>query len=285
MFEHKPVLLQEAINALQITQGEKYIDCNFGGGGHTAEIIKKGGIVLALDIDTQAIEFGKEKFKKEIENRSFTLVKANFREIDIVAKDLDWEKETVSGILYDLGLSTFQLKKENKGFSFEDQGILDMRVDDSLSVTASDLLVVLSEKDLTDLFYKFGEDPQSRTYAKAIKAYIKGKIGPFSAKEIAQVIQKSSRYSHSKINPATRVFQALRIAVNSELENLQQSLDRAIALLKPEGRIVIISFHSLEDGIAKKLTRSPEFIVPSSEEIADNPSSRSAKMRIYIKND
>lgn len=283
MFEHKPVLLQEAIDALQITQGEKYIDCNFGGGGHTAEILKRGGKVLAFDVDKQAIEFGRNKFRKEIENRSLALVNANFREIDNVAKEKGWEKETVSGILYDLGLSTFQLKKEGKGFSFEDQEILDMRMDDNLSVKASDLLVVLPEKDLADLFYKFGEDPQSRVFAKAIKAYVKSRSGPFSAKEIAQVIQKSSKYSHSKINPATRVFQALRIAVNSELENLQQSLDRAIALLKPGGRIVIISFHSLEDGIAKKFTRSPEFITPSLEEMESNPSSRSAKMRVYTK--
>ena len=289
MTKHKSVLLQESVSALKVKPEGKYIDCNIGGGGHTSEILKRGGYVLGIDLDETAIDYCRKVFSQEINDKKLFLDKTNFKYIEEAAERVGWGKEEVDGIIYDLGLSMFQLKDENKGFSFLDDAELDMRFDDDLNVKAQDLIKVLNEKQLEDLILEFGEEPQAKAFAHAIKQYSVGK-DRIIASELAEVIKRTSKYKDSRIHPATRVFQALRIAVNSELENLTASVGRATPLLKPEGRLAIISFHSLEDKIAKKLAESPELkkvnkkpIVASEEEINENPSSRSAKLRIYEK--
>lgn len=291
MVSHIPVLLHEAITGLKIEKGEKYIDCTLGGGGHTAEILKKGGLVLGIELDSYAIERCRYKFKSEIKKGDLKIVQANFKNIDKIIRNVGWGQTKVSGVLYDLGLSTFQLKVEKRGFSFRDDVSLDMRVDQDLQVTAEDLVRGLSKRELESLIRDFGEDPQAKRFARAIKKIVSGQDIKLTAYKLADMISKASKYEVSKIHPATRVFQALRIAVNSELENLKLSLRKAPPILKSGGRLVVISFHSLEDRIVKdfgsgapglkQINARP--IVPSKDEVDRNPSSRSAKMRIYEK--
>lgn len=287
---HYSVMLKESIEALDIKSGEWYLDCNLGGGGHTEAMLKQGAKVVAIDVDQDAIEYSEDRLRNYLEDGSLKIIKINFRDIDKLAESLGPDIK-FSGILYDLGLSTFQLKEAGKGFSFMDNADLDMRMDQELGVRAEDLLKVLSEKEIENIILKYGEDPQARIFAKAIKAYIK--LHPNAkilASDLGEIIRKASRYPTSKIHPATRVFQALRIAVNDEMGALEESLIKAVALLKPKGRLAIISFHSLEDKFAKDLLKnkdlrsiSSEPISPSEEEISLNTPSRSAKMRVYEK--
>jgi 16S rRNA (cytosine1402-N4)-methyltransferase len=287
---HFSVLLSESIAGLNVKPGSVYIDCNLGGGGHTAQILKKGGKVIAFDLDQKAIEHCSEIFSTSLKNGDLKIFNNNFSELLKIVENLGLNQQ-ISGVLYDLGLSTFQLKEEKKGFSFEDETQLDMRLGEQLGPRAEDLLKVLNVKQLADLFFKYGEEPQSKVFALAIKDFINARgFRSFNAKEVADVIKKASKYETSRIHPATRVFQALRIAVNNEFENLEKSLDQAVSVLKSVGRLVIISFHSLEDLIAKNLEACEDLlavtttpIVPSDDEIVENSSSRSAKMRIYEK--
>lgn len=288
--KHYSVMLKEAINWLDIQKNEWYLDCNLGGGGHTEEILNRGGKVVALDVDKDAIDYAVQRLQEHVESGSLKILKMNFRDIDKIAENLN-EDIKFSGILYDLGLSTFQLKEANKGFSFMDKASLDMRMDQELGVKAEDLLKVLSEKELEKVILKYGEDPQARIFAKAIKSHIK--IHPNAkilAADLAEIIRKASRYPVSKIHPATRVFQALRIAVNDEIGALEESLNKTANLLIPGGRLVIISFHSLEDKAAKDLLQNEDFrtllnepVIPSEDEVSINSASRSAKMRVYEK--
>lgn len=289
-FTHVPVLLNEAVEGLKVSMGKKYIDCNLGGGGHTSEILKRGGEVLALDVDDSAIDFCKQKFAAEIKNGKLHILKINFRDIDKAAREISWKENEVFGVLYDLGVSTFQIKQSARGFSFEDEEIPDMRMDKELGVRAIDLLIVLSEGELASIIRDYGDEPQAKQFAKAIKKLVKQKGDKTTAKELAEVIKNSSRYKFSKNHPATRVFQALRIAVNSELSNFEESVHKAADLLKKGGRLSIITFHSLEDKISKDLSLRTDLnsllkepIVPSEEEVEANTSSRSAKLRIYEK--
>jgi 16S rRNA (cytosine1402-N4)-methyltransferase len=289
-YQHIPVLLNEAVEGLNVKKDGKYIDCNLGGGGHTAKILEHDGSVLALDIDKSAIEYCKDKFSSEIRSGKLKIFKSNFKDIKKVAKEARWKESEIDGILYDLGLSTFQIKQSARGFSFEDQTEIDMRMDEELGVRAIDLLIVLSEDELASIIMDYGDEPQAKIFAKAIKKLVKQKNGKVTAFELAEVIRSSSKYRVSRLHPATRVFQALRIAVNSELSNFESSVQDAADLLKTGGRLAIITFHSLEDKIAKSLkSRSDlkymlkEPIVASQEEVERNSSSRSAKLRIYEK--
>lgn len=294
MIKHIPVLLKESIEELNIKKGGLYIDCNLGGGGHTSAILEKGGKVIAFDVDDSMIERANEKFKKELADGSLTIVCENFANIRKVIHSMGIKDNEIDGILYDLGLSTFQIKKSGKGFSFSDQSNLDMRMDKNLSVTAQDLVMGLSEKELVMLIKRYGEDPQAKAFACAIKNYVSttDNITPIG---MAEAIKKASKYKESRIHPATRVFQALRIAVNSELENLELSLHDAALLLKPNGRIAVISFHSLEDEIVKDLAglhqnKSFEMmplyenpIEPTFDEVNFNNASRSGKLSVFEK--
>lgn len=294
---HVSVLLQEAIEALAIKPGEKYIDATLGGGGHTAEILKRGGKVLGIDADDDAIKNAQKRFNKEI-----TIAKGNFRNIREIAEKNGFGQ--VSGILFDLGVSSYQFDKPEKGFSFQYEAPLDMRMDTELSVTAADLINVLNKDELAELFIKYGEEQYTKRIVSVIIEARKTKRIE-TTKELAELIAwvypRKTHPTPSKggdakraIHPATKVFQALRIAVNDELNSLKDALADAIHLLKPGGRIVIISFHSLEDRIVKNaflefaeqnqgeiITKKP--IIPTYEEIETNKRSRSAKMRIFEK--
>ncbi len=282
--DHFPVMYKEALDALNVQTNELYIDCNLGLGGHTSLLLERGARVIGIDADHEAIEHCRERFGKELESGTLKILHMNFSKLNEIPLE-----DKVAGILYDLGLNLGQLKDSARGFSFHDTGELDMRMDTTLGVNAIDLIRLLNEDQLSKLIFEYGEDPQARIFSKAIKIAVKnGKINTPS--DLAEVIRKASKYPHSKLHPATRTFQALRIAVNSELDSLRESLANAIPLLKTGGRLVIISFHSLEDEIAKSLAESQQLISitkkpieASLDEVEKNPPSRSAKMRIYEK--
>jgi len=292
---HKSVLLQEAIENLNIRAGEKYIDGTLGGGGHTFEILKRGGKVLGIDVDTDAFEFVKNDLGSRIKDlkigEDLVLIKGNFRDIDKIAKANGFD--TVAGILLDLGISSHHVDTAERGFSFQKEGPLDMRMDNDLGVTAGDLVNGLTKGELIELFTKFGEEGFARVISNSIVNARKVKRIDTTT-ELAQIIKKAVPFSKKGIHPATKAFQALRIAVNDELNSIIEVLPKAVKLLMPGGRLTIISFHSLEDRIVKQLfiefegkelgtiiTKKP--IVPTEEEIEANNRSRSSKLRVFEK--
>ncbi|AHB40084.1 TPA: 16S rRNA (cytosine(1402)-N(4))-methyltransferase RsmH [candidate division WWE3 bacterium] len=288
---HKPVLLKEVLEHLKVNKGAKYIDATLGDGGHTVEILKMGGTVLGLDVNPAAVQRAANRIKDLGLSENFTGAADNFKHIKEVAVSQGFEK--VSGILFDLGYSTFELEEGNIGLSFLSDQPLDMRLDTALGVTAADLVNALPEERLTDIIFGYSDERMSRRFAKAIvEARKLRKIQ--TTRQLAEIIKSAAPpdYERGRINPATRTFQALRIAVNNELENLEDSLPRAARLLLPGGRMVVISFHSLEDGIVKqfgldvqpmlkRVVKKP--LVPVEEEINENPRARSAKMRVFEK--
>jgi len=285
---HKSVLLDEAIKFLEVEKGKKYIDATLGGAGHTSEILKNGGIVLGLDIDEDAIINALVNLK--FEDGRLKLVQGNFNNIKNIANENGFSK--VSGILFDLGVSSHQFDERKRGFSFRFNAPLDMRMDMSLSVTAKDLINGLTEPEMTELFTKLGEERFARRIAHAIaKKRLEEEI--ITTEDLANLIASSKPYK-GKIHPATQVFQALRIAVNDELNALRETLPQAVELLESKGRLTIITFHSLEDRIVKHffvdqekkgklkiINKKP--IIPTELETEINKRSRSAKLRIIEK--
>lgn len=293
---HTPVLLQEAIDFLKVKKGSKYIDATLGGGGHTKEILERGGEVLGIDVDEDALNYVQENLKSQISNLKLKLARGNFKNIDKIARLKDFSR--VSGILFDLGVSSFQLENPERGFSYQKEGPLDMRMDKELKVQAADLLNILTKGELDELFFKLGEENNSRTISDGI---IRARgIKPIrTTGDLVLIIQESlgkkgrtSALKRSFI--AKRIFQALRIAVNDELNSLREVLPAAYSLLDRKGRVAVISFHSLEDRIVKNafkefelknmgriITKKP--IVPSLLEIERNSRSKSAKLRVFEK--
>lgn len=296
---HKPVLLKESIEYLKVTKGEKYIDATVGGGGHAEAVLKFGGIILGIDVDPEAIEAAREYLSQacpsSIKNRGlivpWRLAQDNFAHLKEIA--LEEKFIPVAGVLFDLGVSSHQLKTPGRGFSFNAEEPLDMRMDPSLSVTAADLVNGLNKGELNELFYKLGQEHFAGRVAEAICRA--RRVRPIkTCDQLAKIILASrpARSRFGQTHPATRCFQALRIAVNDELNNLKLALPQAVEILKPRGRLVIISFHSGEDRIVKQffkeeggrikiLTKKP--ILPSDEEVQANPRSRSAKLRAVEK--
>jgi len=302
---HVPVLLQEAIKYLAVKKGEIYLDATVGGGGHAGEIVKKGGCLFGLDQDPQALAAA-EKYLKSLPRESFTcpypffkrkdgansfpwrLEKGNFKDLAAIAQKNGLKE--VAGILFDLGASRKQLTSKERGFSFQSPR-LDMRMDPDLGVTAADLLSVLSENELYQIFNQFSQEKLARPIARALVRA--REIKPIkSGQELAALVEKIYRRyrRRGKIHPATKVFQALRIAVNSELDNLKEALPQALKLLKKGGRLVVISFHEGEDRIVKKFFKNKEkegklkiltkkIVVPQEGEKEKNPSARSARLR------
>lgn len=269
---HIPVLLTEVIELLKVKTGGKYIDCTLGGSGHTKAILSLGGKVLGIDQDCQALENAPK-------NENLVLRQGNFAHLNDIAQEAGFDQ--VDGILMDLGVSSHQLETDYRGFSFNKEAALDMRMDpQNQTVTAADLVNAGSEKELANLFWKFGEERASRAIAKAIVA-----ARPITTtNQLAQIALKiRRRSSKDRTHPATRIFQALRIAVNNELESLELALPQAVELLKPKGVLVVISFHSLEDRIVKKFMKQSQLITPSEAEIENNPRARSGKLRVYEK--
>lgn len=285
---HTPVLVDEVIDYLNIQKGCWYIDATLGGGGHTCLILEKGGKVLGIDQDPQAILEVAKKFNQAIAEKRLILNQGNFANIKKIVND-----ETISGVLFDLGVSSYQLSSL-RGFSFSKDAPLDMRMDPKIGVQAADLINGLYEGELADLFGRLGEEKFAKKVAgKIVEERKLRKIE--TTKQLADlIISVKHRRVHDKIHPATQVFQALRIAVNDELNNLKIALPQALNVLGKEGRLLVISFHSLEDrivknffrvmedkGMVKILTKKP--ITPSENEILSNPRSRSAKLRAVEK--
>lgn len=278
---HRSVLNEEVSKLLDVRAGKKYIDATLGAGGHAKQIVKKGGVVLGLEVDPQIISTLDPDLVSSI-----TIKESNFANVDTAARESGFDQ--VDGILFDLGVSSLQLDTPERGFSFRFDSPLDMRMDPNLSVKAADLVNGLHVGELEKLFTRFGEEKFAKLIAKTIVRQREEK--PItSTLELADLVTgvKERFEKHKKIHAATKVFQALRIAVNDELNNLKTALPKAVDLLAKNGCLVVISFHSLEDKIVEdfinqrvdlaNLTTQP--ILPSSEEVFQNPRSRSAKLR------
>jgi 16S rRNA (cytosine1402-N4)-methyltransferase len=289
---HKPVLLKETIDSLNIRSDGFYIDCTLGDGGHSLEMLSKlsdKGLLLSIDHDQHAVDFVKSFYIQEIRKTNWIVRKGNFKDIQKLTEDI---KRKPDGILMDLGLSSRQLEEShNRGFSYlEDKEPLDMRMDENLGVTAKDLLEVLPENELFRMFKTYGEEKYSRQIAKLIKRNISDikTVG-----DLTRLIYKVVPANSNK-NPSRRVFQALRIVVNDELENLRTGLDKSFEILQKNGRLSTISFHSLEDRIIKNYFLEKQgsgegemlfksHIAPTDDEKKQNPRSASAKLRTLIK--
>ncbi len=281
-FSHIPVLSQEVITGLNIQPGGNYLDLTVGGGGHSRLILETGEDVkvTCVDQDEDALKAAKENLSEFGDRVNF--IHSNFANYQFIENSYD-------GILADLGVSSYHLDNPERGFSFRNTANLDMRMNQQQSLTAGDIINEWDEKELADIFFKYGEERLSRRIARRII-----EKRPFdTTTELANAIAYSvpPKYRHGRIHPATRVFQALRIAVNDELKVLETLIEKAPNALIPGGRIAIISFHSLEDRPVKHglrnspllriLTKKP--IIATEEEIKQNPRSRSAKLRIAEK--
>jgi 16S rRNA (cytosine1402-N4)-methyltransferase len=282
---HVSVLPAEVLEWLDPRPGQVIVDGTLGGGGHTRLIAERigntGGFVLALDRDPAAIASAEQR----LAGLPIKVAQANFCELPQVLNEL--QIKTVDAVLLDLGLSSDQLADDNRGFSFESDGPLDLRFSTDEGESAASLIARLQERDLADLIYQFGEERFSRRIARRIVER-RAERPIRTAAELADLVRRCIPRSQDRIDPATRTFQALRIAVNREMESLDIALKRIPDYLKPGGRFAIISFHSLEDRPVKEafrndlrlkpLTKKP--IRPTDDEIYRNPRSRSAKLRV-----
>jgi 16S rRNA (cytosine1402-N4)-methyltransferase len=301
-FHHIPVLFAEVVTALDPGPGKRFIDGTLGGGGHALALIERsqpGGSLLGIDADPAALAAAQARFSAaRLAAESFTFHHGNAAELSRIAAQHG--VHTVDGILFDLGVSSHQLDTAQRGFAFSNDGPLDMRLDPTQGPTAADLIAELSEQELADIIYRYGEERASRRIARYIVE--RRERQPFtSTADLAAVIARAAgRGGRERIHPATRSFQALRIAVNAELDHLEQMLPQAVDLLRVGGRLAVISFHSLEDRIVKLffraesgyggneapnqpvrlriVTKKP--IEASDAEITTNPRARSAKLRV-----
>ncbi len=296
--QHQAVLVKEVLETLNPQVDCYYIDATFGRGGHTREILKKGAKVIAFDFDQQSIDTAKQLFAKEIDNKQLILFRENFNKMDEslsnLKKSLNLE---ISGILFDFGTSTDQLMSKERGFSFEAlDETLDMRMDNRLGVKACDLLKLLDEKQLARMLFEYGGETDARAIAHKIVEL--RKKDPNSLDRVGTLVNiveqtKGHRYSQ-KIHPATKTFQALRIIVNDELNNIETALPKALKILQEskaiDKKLVCISFHEGEDRLVKTFFKQIEIanlgklinkkaIGASEEELINNPRSRSAKLR------
>ncbi len=286
---HIPVLANEVVELLNIGESSIVADCTLGEGGHSERILRivgQRGFLVGIDKDEEVIEKARERLSSVSQN--FVLVHGNFANIGEILKDL--KINSVDAIIADLGLSSFQLQFGERGFSFIKEGPLDMRMDKNKKTTAFDLVNGLSESDLADIFYFYGEERKSRRIASAIVRYRKDKKIETTT-ELADIVKRVYGKGYGRINPATKVFQALRIAVNGELEDLKNFLSVVPDVLKNAGRVAVISYHSLEDRLVKNAFRTDERLVrvnkkvirPSADEINSNKRARSAKLRVAEK--
>ncbi|HMK31467.1 MAG TPA: 16S rRNA (cytosine(1402)-N(4))-methyltransferase RsmH [Terriglobales bacterium] len=289
-FSHVPVLLQEAIEFLAVQRGGTYVDATLGLGGHSLEIasrLGREGRLIGIDKDPAAVERARRKLSEPPAGREDDWPAIRLEVGSFVRLPELVGNNEVDGLLADLGVSSPQLADASRGFSFQAEGPLDMRMDPGSLITAEQVVNRLDERELADVIYEFGEERRSRRIARAIV-----RSRPIrNTKQLVEVISAVARPMKSeRIHPATRTFQAIRIYVNRELEDLKAMLERAPEVLKPNGRLVVISFHSLEDrivkdairsgvqaGIYRSLTKKP--VTASAEEISRNPRSRSAKLR------
>lgn len=302
---HNPVMLEETVSRLVTEPGGWYLDATAGAGGHSAALLAAAGLdarLLALDRDGDALELARAALAPFGERA--VLERANFSEMAEVAghRGLGGFR----GILMDLGVSSMQLDRPERGFSFRFDGPLDMRMDDREGRTAARLLAEAGEGELEDILRRYGEEPMARRIAKALVGARERGEAPETTGQLAELVERAAGGRRGKIHPATRTFQALRIAVNGELEALEKALPAALGLLAPGGRLAVISFHSLEDRIAKQFMVAHEGRMeslarggarwtgqeprarrvgrkptcPTEEETSRNPRARSAKLRV-----
>lgn len=298
---HTPVMVEEVLNALNVTPGENYIDATVGGGGHSEAILRRGGNVLGIDHDPEAIAEASKRLLAAYPPASkrggpggatFALNVGNFSHLREFARNSNFTP--VAGILFDLGVSSFQLTHPQRGFSFAHEADLDMRMDPTLEVSAKDLVNALSEKELTLMLRTLTQERHARKIAKAMVTT--RQVRPITTTaELANVVAGVYPPDHQrKLHPATRTFLALRMAVNLERENLETALPEALDLLKVGGHLVVLSFHETEDRIVKQffkqqklaeritlITKKP--MTPTLSEKAQNPNARSAKLRVARK--
>ena len=289
---HEPVMLKEALDFLDLKKGGIYVDCTLGAGGHSKEILARigeEGRLIAFDKDGTALERSKEVLDPYLEQVVF--VHRDYRQLADALEEL--EISQVDGVLFDLGISSYQVLEPERGFSYNYDAALDMRMDQESETTAAELVNNLPEKELANIIYRYGEERWSRRIASFIVEHRK-KTPVETTGQLVEIIKAAipAAVRRRGPHPARRTFQALRIAVNDELTGVEVGLRAGISYLKPGGRIVVISFHSLEDRIAKHvfreqahpsqeviriLTKKP--LVPAAQEVTDNPRSRSAKLR------
>lgn len=284
--EHLPVLLREVVEYLNIKKGGIYVDATVGQGGHSAEILKHlgSGRLICIDRDADALDSARQRLQ---DDERCIFKKARFSEMTSVLNELDISG--VDGVLMDFGLSMTQLRAPDRGFSFESDEPLDMRMDQDETLTARDIVNTWNERDLANLIFEFGEERASRRIAKAI-VFKRRKKSVQTCSELAEII-KSAIPGRGRRHPATKTFQALRIAVNEELKEIEEGLVAALESTNPGGRMVVIAYHSLEDRIVKNfmkaalkegkvslLTKKP--LTPGRDEMRNNPSARSAKFRV-----
>ncbi len=297
---HIPVLLKEAVEALAVTAGGRYVDCTLGAGGHAEAILEHsqpGGQLLAIEADPDAVKLAEQTLAPF--SGAVLIVNDNFANLEAICRDRDFTP--LNGVLFDLGLSSMQLAAEGRGFSFQFDAPLDMRFSPTQPLSAADIVNHCAEGELANLIYEYGEEERSRQIARAIV-----RARPVSTTaELARIIERVSP-GHQRIHPATRTFQALRIAVNEELGHLETALRQAVNVLGYGGRLVVISYHSLEDRIVKNFFKteaatcvcppglpqcvchhtprlkiiSRSIIAPSPAEVAANPRARSARLRV-----
>src|SRR5258708_8243624 len=316
--QHVPVMLEEVLRFLRPKPGGHYIDGTVGGGGHTAAILERSapdGKVLGIDTDIQALVRGRDRLSDYVSNGRLVLVHGNFVELARIVDEAGFV--SVHGILADLGFSSDQMDDPQRGFSFSADGPLDMRLDQSLAVSATDLVNTASEVELASIFWRYGEESRSRQIARRVVH--KRAMGAITrTKQLAELVAAGVPYRHGSIHPATRTFQALRIAVNHELERLEAVLPQIVDVLaanesggspgeevQSPGRMAIIAFHSLEDRIVQEVMRreatnclcppqtpicvcghkarlrllTEQPVTPTAEEVERNPRARSAKLR------
>jgi len=302
---HIPVLLAEVLAGARVQAGQRWIDGTFGRGGHASALLEKGAWVLGLDQDGEA-----EEAARALEARwpeKFRWQQRNFKDLKTSSQEHGWAK--VDGVLLDLGVSSPQLESPERGFSFRAEGPLDMRMDRRGGPTAADLVNELSEGELSKLFYEYGGEREGRRVARALAA--RRRSAPFrTTTDLAAVVAQTLPHRRAGgLHPATKVFQALRIAVNREEEALLAALPQAVEILQPGGALAVISFHSGEDRVVKQFMRerSAEWIetpkhpntvpnpnhhlremkryLPNEEETVKNPRARSARLRVAIRNE
>jgi 16S rRNA (cytosine1402-N4)-methyltransferase len=300
--QHVPVLLREAVEALTVRPGGRYVDCTLGGGGHAEAILEAAspdGELLGIDQDLEALAAARERLAAFGERVTF--VEGNFSQVGDLCRERGFAP--VQGILFDLGLSSLQLEDESRGFSFQREGPLDMRFSPRQELTAADIVNTYSEEELAALLWRFGEERRSRAIARRLTEERPFRTTTQLAKAVEQAVGRRAR---GVIHPATRTFQALRIAVNQELVHLDSALLQAHGLLGFGARLVVISYHSLEDRIVKSFLRREArdcicppgvlicvcghratlrlvargVIKPSAAEVAANPRARSARLRV-----
>jgi 16S rRNA (cytosine1402-N4)-methyltransferase len=304
-YQHRPVLLEEAVEALNVQPDGNYLDGTFGRGGHSRAILARlssKGCLFSLDRDPEAVAAGAEMLGSD---PRFSLVLGNYADMERYVRDWGVE-ESLDGILLDLGVSSPQLDDPERGFSFMGDGPLDMRMNPLQGVSAKEWLAEAPERELTRVFWEFGEERHARRIARSI-VMARHKQRLMTTGQLARLIENTIGRREKNKHPATRCFQAIRIYINSEMAHLAEGLKKAIELLRPGGRLVVISFHSLEDRLVKRTFREaarpgrvrknipqhPDFkpllkligkaVKPSDAELSVNPRARSAVMRIAEK--